>query len=115
MYMQTLTSTIAAAGTNGSAVNLAALSENRLALAAISLPAAYNKTTVTFNASFDGGTTWLPVIKTDGTVLTYTFTASTAQAVAVPPVDLCGFPMIRPVAPSGVGAESVIGFHFRIV
>ena len=108
-------STIAANGTVGSAVNIAALAEKSMALAAISLTTGYTQSSISFEASFDGGTTWLPVIKTDGSALTYSCTGSTAEAIAVPPTDLCGFPMIRPVAPVAIVAGAVLGFHFRVV
>lgn len=114
MRTREIPSVIANAGTTGSAVDLGAGTEAEMVLAGIVVPAAYDKTTITFEASINAGSTWFPIIQTDGTALEYTCTASTLQGIAVPPTDLCGFKYIRPKAPSAVGAECTFTFIARL-
>lgn len=108
-------STILDTETDGSSVNLGALSDTGATVCAIFVSAAYDQTAIEFDASLDGGTTWSPVQKVDGSALSYTCTASTAQAISVPAQDLSGFKMIRPRAPGAVGADAVLTFVARPV
>ena len=56
------------------AVNSTGVQTDGLLLSGIVFPAAMTGTAVTFDFSFDG-TTWVDVVETDGTEVTYTVTA----------------------------------------
>ena len=114
MLIETLTSTIASAGTTGGAINMRELLTKRLAIAGMLIPAAYDKISMTFDVSVNGST-WAPLKYPNGDHVTVVCEASTLQAVAMPPVDTCGFPFLRPVAPSAVGANAAIKFTLRVV
>jgi len=91
----------------GTAMDLGANTDNDACLAALLISSGYNQTSITFEASFDDGATWVPVINVDGTAYTVTCTASTAQAVALPPADLSGFTLLRPKAPGSVTSATI--------
>lgn len=81
-------------------------------ICAIYIPASFEGTALTFQGSFDG-TTYKIINKVDGTALTYTVAADTF--ISVPPTDLAGFPYIKPVSGTAMGAARTVQFVVRDV
>lgn len=110
-------STIANTGTVGSAIQVGTNSvsnkpQDGFGVCAIYIPTSFEGTTLTFQGSFDGST-YAAIKKADGTDLSYTVAANTF--VTIPANDLAGFPYIKPVSGTAVGADRVVQFVVRDV
>jgi len=77
-------------------------------------PAALTSTAITFEASFDGGTTWVPVQQVDGGGA-FSLTVSTSQFIPIDPRVFAGVELLRIVGGSSEGADREIGVVLREV
>lgn len=64
-----------------------------LRLFGIVMPAAWTAASLTFQASFDGGTTWVNMYESSGTEISVT--ASTSRYIALDPVIFASITMIK--------------------
>ena len=92
----------------------------RRVLCGISIPASMTGATVSYEISFDGGSTYLPVYGVDSATLHSTSIGSTARFIAVNSAVFLashtGFKSkIRVVAASNQTPETTINLHFREV
>lgn len=85
------TATIADGQTTSGTINL-----GDHTLVGVFIPTGFEGTTLTFEASPDGGVTFLTILNEDGTTFTLTCTAS--RYVMVDPSRLCGAGVLRLVA-----------------
>lgn len=106
MKIRTKQSTFAGA-VEGTAVDLQAGTDDDMVLAGLWLSAGYTGTAITFKTSLDNGTTWAPVIKTDGTAYEVTCTGSTVEFISMPPTDLSACPMLKPVAAATITTGTI--------
>lgn len=99
--------TIADGQTVSSAVNV-----KRLTVASIVTPASFEGTTITFQVSYDGETTWVPLHDSSGNVVTLTVASSRATYVADDVFKGVIF-SLRLVAGSAQSGDSVVSIVLR--
>jgi len=113
-----LVATIASGASISDAVDMSAYAINKdnYRLFGIVMPAAWTAANLTFQASFDGGTTWNDVMDATGTE--YTVTAGTSRYIPVDPTPFAAIPMLKirsgtAAAPVNQAADRALTFILR--
>ncbi len=108
--MKVITATIANGQTVGVAVRIPPPTNGLAVLCALSMPAAFTGTAITFQVSIDGGTTWNALYDDTGTLVTVTVAAS--RHIRLIPSLFAGLDHIKLVSGSAEGAARSIGLVF---
>lgn len=112
MKIKHLPSTYPNLATVASVINMAADSEETMAIAAVYVPASFPATTMTFKGSHDGNT-YYDVLKDDGTAYTATIAAGKASSLDI--AKLSGYAYLKPIPGTASDGDYTLIFAARKV